>query len=238
MKDTLKKGIGVVLLAYKEEENLSFLLPHIIKNLENTHEKYEILVVDTEEPLDNTKLICEQNNVKYINQEFPGFGGAFKTAIKYAAWEKFLILDSDGSHNPDKIGEINEMFNSRHCDIVIGSRYIKGGVTNDSFLSILMSRALNLVFRICLGIKANDISTDYRMYDTKQLKKVDLVNKNYDVLQEVLMKMKLNNPTLKIGEVPITFTKRVFGESKRKLIPFIIDYIKSLFKLTMMRFRT
>ena len=53
-----------------------------------------------------------------------------------------------------------------------------------------MSKMLNLAFRICLGIKAHDISTDFRMYDTQQLKNVKLDNKNYDVLQEVLLKTK------------------------------------------------
>lgn len=56
--------------------------------------------------------------------------------------------------------------------------------------SVVMTKMLNLAFRICLGIKAHDISTDFRMYDTQQLKNVKLDNKNYDVLQEVLLKTK------------------------------------------------
>ena len=49
-----------------------------------------------------------------------------------------------------------------------------------------MSHILNFVFRIITGIKAKDISTDFRMYDTKQLKAVKLTCQNYDILQEVL----------------------------------------------------
>ena len=37
-------------------------------------------------------------------------------------------------------------------------------------------------------------------------------------------------------EVPISFQKRIYGESKRRLIPFIIDYIKSLIRFTFMRY--
>lgn len=233
---SITKGISVILLSYQEEENLKILLPQIIDNLEKLKEEYEILVIDTQKPLDNTQSVCNQYHCKYINQEWPHFAGAFKTGIKYAQKEKFLIMDSDGSHNPDTIPELNKMFKENSCDVVIGSRYVEGGKTNDKIVSICMSRILNTVFRICLGIKAKDISTDYRMYDTAQLKRVVLTNNNYDVLQEVLLKMKLENPELKIGEVPITFNKRLFGESKRQLVPFIIDYIKSLFRLTAMRF--
>ena len=45
-------GISVVLLAYKEAENLSFLLPKIKGFLDELPEEYEILVIDTKEPLD------------------------------------------------------------------------------------------------------------------------------------------------------------------------------------------
>ena len=91
-------GISVVLLAYKEEENLRVLLPQIIEEVEKCNEEYEILVVDTAKPLDNTKGVCQEYGARYINQEEPGFGGAFRTASKYANKSKFLIMESDGSH--------------------------------------------------------------------------------------------------------------------------------------------
>lgn len=230
-------GISVVLLAYKEEENLKVLLPQIIDNVKKTNEEFEILVIDTAEPLDNTKGVCEEYGARYINQEEPAFAGAFKTGIKYATMDKFLILDSDGSHNPKYIPDIYEKFVKEDCDVVIGSRYVEGGKTNDAKSSIVMSHILNGMFRLFLGIKAKDISTDYRMYRTEQLKKVNLTCHNYDVLQEVLLLLRLNQPDkkLKIGEIPIEFDKRIYGESKRRLIPFIMSYIRTLFKLTFTR---
>ncbi|MEG0614220.1 MAG: glycosyltransferase family 2 protein, partial [Oscillospiraceae bacterium] len=177
-------GISVILLAYKEEENLKILLPKIKHQLENIGERYEIIVVDTKIPTDKTADICEENSVKYINQEEPHFAGAFRTGIKYALMDKFLILDSDGSHDPQYIPQIYYRF-IKGNDVVIGSRYTKGGQTSDAKSSILMSKILNNVFRICLGIDAKDISTDFRMYHTMQLKGLDLECENYDVLQEV-----------------------------------------------------
>lgn len=231
-----KQNITIVLLAYKEEENLKVLIPKIKEEIEKTELDYKIMVVDTKEPLDNTEKVCKTYKAKYINQEYPGFAGAFKTAIKYVDTDLFLILDSDGSHNPIYITDMVKMYLTNNYDVVIGSRYVKGGKTNDKKSSILMSKILNSVFRLFLGIKAKDISTDFRLYKSDDLKKVDLECVNYDVLQEVLIKLKLNNNNkLKIGEVPIKFEKRIYGESKRKLIPFIISYIKSLFKLTKLR---
>lgn len=227
-------AISTVLLAYKEAENLKVLLPQIREQLEKLGEEYEMIVVDTAQPLDNTEEICEQNGARYINQKYPNFGGAFRTGIEAASMDKFLILDSDGSHDTKHIPDLYNTFMTG-ADVAIGSRYVKGGRTDDAKSSIVMSKILNTTFRIALGIKAKDISTDYRLYDTAQLKRVELSCKNYDILQEVLLKLKLNNKSLVIKETPISFNKRMFGESKRRLIPFILGYIKTLFRLVGMR---
>ena len=230
-------GISVVLLACKEAENLKVLLPQIHEAVKKCNEEYEILVIDTAQPLDNTEDVCRKYNAKYVNQEEPYFGGAFRTGIKYASMDKFLILDSDGSHPPKYIPDLYSKFVDEKYDVVIGSRYVEGGVTYDVKTSQIMSKILNTTFRFFLGIKAKDISTDYRMYVTKQLKRVDLKCKNYDVLQEVLLKLRINKKDLKIGEVPISFDKRMYGESKRHLIKFIISYIKTLCYLTAIRIK-
>ena len=236
--ESLKPGMTVALLAYREADNLRVLLPKIRENVESIPGQipYTIEVIDTKEPLDDTPEVCRQFGAEYFNQEGPGFGGAFRSAIRQADRKLFLILDSDGSHDPVYIPAIYQKYIDESCDLVIGSRYTKGGKTFDHASSILMSRTLNAVFRLFLGIKAKDISTDFRLYDTAQLKNVRLENVYFDVLQEVLLKLKINTPGLKIGEVPITFVKRMYGESKRDLIPFILSYLRTLVKLTGIRF--
>ncbi|MFT3951135.1 MAG: glycosyltransferase [Oscillospiraceae bacterium] len=225
-----------MLLAFREEENLKMLLPQIREHVAQCGEEFEILVIDTAKPTDNTRAVCKQLGATYINQEEPAFAGAFRTGIRYAAMDKFLILDSDGSHPPEKIPEIYRMFVNERKDVVIGSRYCKGGTTDDAKSSQLMSAVLNTAFRVCLGLRAKDLSTDYRMYHTAQLKKVHLKCRNYDVLEEVLLKLQMEKgKKLNIGEVPISFSRRVFGESKRRLLPFILSYMKTLVTLTGMR---
>lgn len=124
-------------------------------------------------------------------------------------------MDSDGSHPPKSIPAIHKMFVEEKCDVVIGSRYVKGGVTNDAKSSQIMSHMLNFAFRVCLGLHANDLSTDYRMYHTKQLKKVKLTCENYDVLEEVLLRLKLNKRDKKFkdrgsaDQFPEAYVRRV-----------------------------
>lgn len=228
-------GISVVLLAYKEAENLKILFPRILDALKETGTDYEIVLIDSEKPLDATPEICAQFGVKYFNQEEPHYAGAFRTGIRKATMERMLVLDCDGSHDPVVIPAIYRK-SMEGYDLVIGSRYCDGGKTNDSPLSICMSKVLNTTMRLVVGVKAKDISTSYRMYRTDEIQAVHLECENYDVLQEVILKMKLKKPDFRIGEVPIQFEKRIYGESKRQLLKFIRGYIRTLFRLVHIRF--
>ena len=225
---------SVILLAYKEAENLKILIPQIKEAFIAISEPIEILVIDSATPQDNTQEVCISMGAKYIPQEEPAYGGAFRTGIKYASFDKIQVLDADCSHDPNDIPAIHHKFTEGY-DLVIGSRYTKGGVTEDSKTSLIMSKFLNTIMRVVVGVKAKDISTSFRLYDAGQLKSVTLERNNYDVLQEVILKMKLNNPNFKIGEIPIVFHKRAFGQSKRQLLKFIMGYAATLFILEKMR---
>ena len=229
--------ISAVLLAYKEEESLSLLFPRLIEKLDSLGEEYEMIVVDTAQPLDNTKGVCDKYGAVYVNQEEPGFGGAYRKGISVMKGDKMLVLDSDGSHDPAYIPDIYNKYITGY-DVVIGSRYTKGGKTQDAVSSRIMSHILNGVFRIVTGVKAKDLSTNFRIYRADVLRQIKLTSTNYDVLEEVLLLMKLKTgKDFKVGEIPITFNKRIAGESKRRLIPFIISYIKTMFRLIGIRIR-
>lgn len=53
------------MLAYREAENLEILFPKVIKELDSIDEDYEIVVVDTAKPLDNTEEVCRRYGVRY-----------------------------------------------------------------------------------------------------------------------------------------------------------------------------
>ncbi len=228
----MNHGISVIVLAYKEEENLRKILPRIREGLDKTGEKYEIIVVDTEIPLDNTEEVCKDNGARYINQTAAGFGGAFKTGIDSVSMDRVITIDADGAHDPAYIPQMVELFSTRKCDIVIGSRYVKGGGTNDPAFNVAMSKVLNGTYRLFFGLKAKDLSTNFRMYYSEDIKDLDISSRNYDVLQEVLIKIKWNKKgKLCIKEFPIILQKRISGESKRRLFEFIGSYLHTLFAM-------
>ena len=152
--------ISVVLLAYREEESLKLLFPRLIEKMNALGEEYELIVVDTATPEDNTSEVCEKYGARYVNQEEPGFGGAYRKGISVIKGDKMLVLDSDGSHDPKFIPDIYNKF-LEGFDVVIGSRYTKGGKTEDAISSRIMSHILNGVYRLVTGVRAKDLSTNF-----------------------------------------------------------------------------
>lgn len=225
-------NISIIIPSYNEAENLKILLPKLNKVLIQLNVNYEVLVIDTKKSMDNTYNICKKYRVKYINRENGNFyGDAIRTGISYAIGEYIIIMDSDGSHNPKDIRRFYKEIKKGKYDIVIGSRYCKGGNSHNSFILKLMSWVLNYIYRIVFRLKIKDISNSYRMYNTKKLKSIQLECDNFDIVEEILIKLKMKYNNLLIKEIPIYFNKRLYGESKRDLFKFILSYMKTMKKL-------
>ena len=76
------------------------------------------------------------------------------------------------------------------------------------------------------------MSNSFKLYRTADLKRLRLRCRNFDIIEEILFKLRRKNPALRIREVPFTFKQRMFGSTKRNLVLFIVTYV-----LTMLRLR-
>ena len=102
-----KLELSVVLPAYQEEENLRNILPRLLKTLQTMDVSSEVLVIDTINPMDRTKEVCEENRVRYIKRRVDNyFGSAVRTGINEAHGKYIVFMDADGSHPPEFIPEI------------------------------------------------------------------------------------------------------------------------------------
>ncbi len=222
--------LSVVLPAYLEEENLKELLPGLRAVLDRAGLTYEIVVVDALAPRDNTAAVCALHGAVYINREHGEFfGDAVRTGIRKASGKFLLFMDADGSHQP---GLIPDLLRHRDaCDVVVASRYVEGGGTENPKLLIFMSRVLNFVYSLVLNIDCRDVSNSFKLYRAKDLKPLRLYCSNFDIVEEILYKIVKNNPAAKIKEIPFTFGKRKFGETKRNLAAFMLFFLWTLVRL-------
>jgi len=223
-------ALSITIPAYLEAENLAVMLPLIKEAAAALAPNYEVLIVDTEQPMDNTDEVCAANGVRHVHRSGGNtYGDAIRTIIAEAKGDYILCMDADGSHSPSYFAS---MWAERtRYDIVIGSRYAPGGHTENPRVLIFMSYVLNLTFRIVFSIHAKDVTNSFRLYRRSIFNGLRLESNDFDILEELLIKVTLRRPPATIGEVPVTFGRRKAGESKRKLVQFAFGYLKTLKRL-------
>lgn len=206
----------VVIPTYNEKENIKILLNELLKL------DISVLVVDDNSP-DGTKEVVE--DFVNLNSEIHlldrtsklGLGSAYRDGFSWGIKNQFLYIvemDADFSHSPKDLKEILD--SSYDNDVVIGSRYIPGGGSFGwDIKRRLLSKTANLISRLILRTKTNDMTSGFRCYSVNSLEKIHYQNTNsdgYSFQIEMTMKCEVNN--LKIKEVPIIFNERRIGASK------------------------
>ena len=222
--------LTIMIPAYLEAVALKDLLPRVKAAAAALTPSYEVLIVDTEQPMDDTAAVCEAAGVRHLHRSGGNnYGDAFRTGVAAARGKHLICMDADGSHNPSYFASMWARRNE--WDITIGSRYAKGGQTENPAVLIFMSYVLNLTFRLAFSIKAKDVTNSFRLYRRAVIRDIPLESNAFDILEELLIKAVTHRPPATVGEVPVTFERRKAGESKRNLVQFAFGYLKTLKRL-------
>jgi dolichol-phosphate mannosyltransferase len=220
--------LGIVTPCYNESQNIQQLLSQIDEVVSGNKIKTLILIVDDSSP-DGTALIVKklitENKSEFLDIRILERTGKLGLSTAYIQGfsqivdecEYLVSMDADLSHKPKYLVQFLEVVNTGELDIVIGSRYIKGGgVENWSWDRKLISRFGSLAFCIVLGLWINDYTGGYNLYRSSFVKKFE-IDKNIKAtgyLFQIEMKYKMIKDGAKYKESPIIFPDRVFGESK------------------------
>src|SRR5690606_27397435 len=129
-------------------------------------------------------------------------------------YERVCEMDADFSHAPWDLPRL--VFASEDAQLVIGSRYVKGGCTVGwGFRRRMLSRGANLYARMMLSSGIRDNTAGFRCFHTDALQKLDLAAvhaQGYAFQIEMAFRMKRKGFMVK--EVPIHFVDRRVGQSK------------------------
>ena len=224
-------SISVIIPAYHEAENLRELLPKLKSVLLEIGHPYEVIIVDTVIKTDDTDEVCNINGCTYVNREQGNnYGDAIRTGIGRASHKYTVVMDADGSHNPNDIEKFYANIGKGY-DLIIGSRYVHGGNSHNGIILKIMSYALNITYRVIFKIKAKDVSNSFRMYRTDQIKRLRLHCDNFDIVQEIIIKLLKTVSPFRLLEVPVFFDQRKHGESKRELGKFVLSYLLTIKRL-------
>ncbi|WP_129631531.1 polyprenol monophosphomannose synthase [Candidatus Oscillochloris fontis] len=208
----------VIIPTYNEAENIGHLIPQIL-----AHPRCRVLVVDDGSP-DGTGTIVSQmakddSRIGLLSRPGKlGLGTAYIAGFRRALAEDanmIIEMDADFSHDPCYLAPLIAAASTTY-DMVIGSRYVKGGGTTDWGLGRkLISRGGNLYAGIILGLPVADATGGYRCYRRSVLEKINLnaVRSNGYAFQ-VEMVYRALRVGARVGEIPIIFPDRRVGKSK------------------------
>ncbi|XP_028135608.1 dolichol-phosphate mannosyltransferase subunit 1 [Diabrotica virgifera virgifera] len=217
-----KNKYSILLPTYNEVENLPIILYLIVKYMNRSNCDYEIIVIDDGSP-DGTleaakqlqKIYGEDKIFLRPREKKLGLGTAYIHGINHATGNFIIIMDADLSHHPKFISQFIEKQQSQDYDVVSGTRYIgDGGVSGWDFKRKLVSRGANFLTQLLLRPGASDLTGSFRLYKKDVLEKLinSCVSKGYVFQMEMIVRARELNYS--VGEVPITFVDRVYGESK------------------------
>ena len=128
-----KLDLSIIIPTLNESENLKSLIPEI-KNVINEKFNFEIIIVDGVDIDESNFKLAKENKVKYFNRSPNNdYGNAVRIGIQKSSGLSTLFMDGDYSHEPRFILKLFELKNN---DIVIASRYVSGGKTDNLFFRI------------------------------------------------------------------------------------------------------
>lgn len=161
--------------------------------------------------------------------EKKGLVSAIMDGIKSSKGQYILVMDADLSHSPDVIPKMVEELSSPDVDIVVASRYVRGGsIIGWPFKRRLISKGAVKLARYSLRLnkQITDPMSGFFALKRNIIDNVKIDSAGYKILLEILVKSSDAN----VKEIPYTFTNRKAGKSKLDNA-VIWDYIKAVYHL-------
>jgi dolichol-phosphate mannosyltransferase len=210
----------VCLPTYNERENLEGMVEALGAVLDTGRDR--LLVIDDGSP-DGTgeiadRLAAERPWVSVLHRaEKQGIGPAYVAGFRRAladGAELVLELDCDFSHDPADVPRLIEA--AEDADLVLGSRYVPGGGTeNWGLLRRIVSRGGSFYARVFLGVGVRDLTGGFKCFRRETLEAIDLdALSAHGYAFQIETTYRVLRAGLRVREIPIRFVERRAGASK------------------------
>ena len=229
---------SIVLPTYNERRNLPILVYLLHKTFRKANLDWEVVIVDDASP-DGTqdvarKLIDIFGADKVQLRPRPGklgLGTAYVHGLQFVTGNYVVIMDADFSHHPEAIPAFIAHQKKYGFDIVTGTRYAgDGGVYGWDLKRKLVSRGANFLASTTLRPHVSDLTGSFRLYKKEVLAKTISETRSKGYVFQMEMMVRARALGFSVGEVPISFVDRLYGESKLRGDE-IFQYLKGVFSL-------
>ena len=213
----------LILPTYDERENLEAIVRAALPVLGHAApDGHRILIVDDNSP-DGTGEIADalaeeldEVQVLHLGSK-DGLGQAYLAGFEVAlsGGAGFVLeMDADFSHDPGDLARI--LGAARDADLVLGSRYVRGGgVVNWALPRRIVSRAGCFYAQAVLGLRQHDLTGGFKCFRREVLEGIDLeAVRSQGYAFQVELTYRAVRAGFRVAEVPIVFSERRLGRSK------------------------
>ncbi len=222
--------LAIVIPAWNEKENLELLLPALKEVVAIIGVTAEIVVADGGSR-DGTRQAAERRWACVVIPKDPGYGSALLAGFAATSAPYIVTMDADLSHRPVFL---EEFWRRRdEAEVLIASRYVPGGRADMSRFRRWLSHILNRTYSRVLSLPLRDLSSGFRMYHRDVLMGLTLVARDFDMLQEILIRVHAEG--WRILEIPFRYMSRGSGRSHVRLFKFGWAFAKTLVRMWRLR---
>lgn len=229
---------SIILPTYNERKNLPILVYLLDKTFREAKLDWEVVIVDDASPdgtLEIAKKLIDVFGKDHIQLKPRagklGLGTAYVHGLQFVTGNYVIIMDADFSHHPEAIPEFIALQKKNNYDIVTGTRYAgNGGVYGWDLKRKLVSRGANFLASTVLRPNVSDLTGSFRLYKKDALAKIISETKSKGYVFQMEMMVRARALGFTVGEVPINFVDRLYGESKLGGDE-IFQYLKGVFNL-------
>src|ERR1700733_4653703 len=222
--------LSILIPALNERLNLELLLPSLLQVIRKCGIAAEILVLDGGSS-DGTQEIACRLGARVVTQTERGYGGAMLAGFAAATGDVLITMDADLSH---PVEFIETLWKHRDkAEILVASRYVKGGASDVHWFRSVLSWILNQTYRRLLSLPIHDLSSGFRLYHRDAIRDLAPRARDFDFLEETLIVAFLKSKS--VAEIPFHYLPRGNGRSHAKLLKFGMAYLKTLRRMWMLR---
>jgi dolichol-phosphate mannosyltransferase len=221
MRNQRDINISVIVPMFNEEENAANTLDRLVRGLDSTPKRWEIIVVDDGSTDKTKKLVgeyCRLNRwVRLIS--YPanqGRGKALRTGFEHAQGEIVCTTDADLSYDEKHILQMVDVLDRNpDVDLVVGSPYAPGGKTEGVPISrLLPSKWGNKILGFAMKGGLSAVTGVLRAYRRECINSLELESDGKEIHLEILSKALAMG--YKVREMPAVLKTRTSGHSKFK----------------------
>ena len=212
----------VVIPTYNERENVAAMAAAVLENLPAGG---RLLFLDDNSP-DGTGAIidglCARDpRIAVLHRvKKEGLGRAyvagFARALALGATH-VVEMDCDFSHDPKDVRRLLDEIGKGDADVVVGSRYVKGGrCVGWPFRRWFVSFFGGRFIRFVLGVPVQDPTGGFKCFTRAALERLGDFSaiRSFGYSFQMEMNWRMAQMGLRLKEIPITFTERRAGTSK------------------------